>query len=266
MRGESSEGRTPRAPRDAVLVPPLDEQLSDFDPFAAGAQRVLHRLARADDGDAADLLREAHAVVRVAVRRAHGLVLERQMAERVLDDEPDEPVAVEDEIASVTPRAPYDGVHASDLEIRRQHDEVGVDPPQVVLTELRAYVLHDEVDGDGVLPLRPGDDHVRVLLARRHERVEHRLHERRVLRDHAIHRSAAVHGVSFQSSGQTQVVVRVDEDFHVAQVPDFLHRQHQDALDDDHVRGFDRDGLLDARVRDEIVNRHLHRVSQQKRL
>ena len=115
-------------------------------------------------------------------------------------------------------------------------------------------MLHDEVDGDVVLALRPRDDDVRVPLARGDEGVEHGLDERGVLGDDAVDASAAVHGVPLQAPRQAKIVVGVHEYFHVAQFPHLRHGQHQDALHDDHVRGLDRHGLvLLARVRDEVV-------------
>ena len=183
----------------------------------------------------------------------------------MLHHQPDEPIGVKHKVAPVARLAANDGVHAPDLKVGRQHDEVRVDPSQVVLTQLGADVLHDEVDGDVVLALRPRDDHVRVPLARGDEGVEHGLDERGVLGDDAVDASAAVHGVPLQAPRQAKIVVGVHEYFHVAQFPHLRHGQHQDALHDDHVRGLDRHGLvLLARVRDEVVDGHLHLVPQRQ--
>ena len=80
--GVSAPSPTPRPGAHA----PVHQDLADLDALAARAQRVLHRLAAADDRHAAQLLREIDADVRLPRRREHRLFGKRQVPEPGLDD------------------------------------------------------------------------------------------------------------------------------------------------------------------------------------
>ncbi len=54
------------------LLVRLDQYLADANGATAVAQRLLHRLARADDGDAAVGLEKLHALVGAPGGRRHG--------------------------------------------------------------------------------------------------------------------------------------------------------------------------------------------------
>mmetsp|Transcript_1399 Transcript_1399/g.5694 ORF Transcript_1399/g.5694 Transcript_1399/m.5694 type:complete len:234 (-) Transcript_1399:800-1501(-) len=209
-----------------ILVATLDEQFPNFDPFATRAQSILHSLSRSNDGNPAKLAAKRDALVLVARRREDDLLAKRQVSQPMFDDETNDAVAVKDEIASIYPAIAYDGVHASDLELRRQNHQVAINAPQIILAELCSNVLDDEIDGHRVLSLRPRNDDIGIFLARRHKGVEHRLHERRVLCDDAIDASSSIHGVSLQPPRQSQIIVRVHEHFHVAHRSNLFHRQH----------------------------------------
>ncbi len=62
----------------------MHQNLADLDALAAGAERVLHALAAADDGHAAQLLGEVNADVRVARLGHNTLLMEGQVAQAVL--------------------------------------------------------------------------------------------------------------------------------------------------------------------------------------
>jgi len=132
-------------------------------------------------------------------------------------------------------------VHPPDLVVAGQQLEVAEQPPQVVLAQLGADVLHDQVNGHPVLAARPGDDDVRVLLAGRHICIEHGLDELCVLLDDAVHVAPAVARVALDAPRQPHVVVRVHEDLHVHQVAHLVHGERQDALEDDDIGR--KDGL-----------------------
>ena len=238
----------------------LDQNLADLDALAACAQRVLHGLTGADDGDAAELVAELDAAVLVARGRRHAALRERQVAQPVLHHEADEAVGVENKVVARSHLVPDDGVHPPDLKVAGQQLQIAEDAAQILLAQLDADVLHDEVDGHAVLAARPGNDDVSVLLARRHVCVEHGLDELGVLLDHAVHVAPAVAGVALDAARQAHVVVRVHEDLHVRQLANLIHRQRQNALEDDHVARLNLLRLNRPAVRLEVVDGHIHRA------
>eukprot|EP00963_Diacronema_lutheri_P012380 scaffold1724_cov341-Pavlova_lutheri.AAC.56 len=206
----------------AVVTVPLDEDLADLDALAACPQRRFHGFPATHDADPAYVFAELHPQVVLTRRRLDHLLRERQVSEPSLHHEPIEPVGVEDEVMLGRGLVSDVGVHASDLIIGRDDDEVGVDPPQVVLSELGPYVLHDEIDGHDVVTPGPWDDDVRVFLGGQHEHVKHGFHELGVLGDDPSHVPSALRGVPLDPPGQSHVVVGVHEDFHVEHLTHFL--------------------------------------------
>lgn len=67
-----------------------------------------------------------------------------------------QPVSIEDEVGLLGMLVPDEGVHSSDLEIRGDDFQIVVDAAEVMLLQLHADVLCDEIDRDyvGLLPAR----------------------------------------------------------------------------------------------------------------
>src|SRR6188474_2273052 len=76
----------------------LDQDLADADRAAQGAELGLHALASPGDGDAAELLREAKAVVVAADGGLDLAGLEGEQVEAGLEEEPEDAARVEDEV------------------------------------------------------------------------------------------------------------------------------------------------------------------------
>lgn len=100
----------------AGLLVALDQDLADAHGPAALAQALLHRLARAHDADAADLALELDARVLLAHGRGHRVRHHGEVVQAFLDEEPDDPVGVEDEVGPLRVFVP---------DHREQRDELG---------------------------------------------------------------------------------------------------------------------------------------------
>lgn len=79
----------------------MDEDLADADRPAALAQPLLHGFAGAHDTHATDLALEGEAVIVLARWGDHSVRHGGQMVQPLLDEEPDDAVRVEDEVAPV---------------------------------------------------------------------------------------------------------------------------------------------------------------------
>ena len=94
----------------------LDEDLSDPDVLAHIAQSLLHRLPGSEDGHTTDLLHRAPPTLVVhALRGCDGHRLEGEQGERVLDDQTDQALGVEDELVPRGVLVPDVGVQTLDL-------------------------------------------------------------------------------------------------------------------------------------------------------
>jgi hypothetical protein len=67
--------------------------------------------------------------------------------------QPQQAVRIEDKVRLVRVAIADDGVHAPDLEVGRREVKVVVDAPQIVLLQLQADMLRDQVDGNDVFIL-----------------------------------------------------------------------------------------------------------------
>lgn len=105
----------------------LDQNLADSNVLAHVAHRLLHRLAGAQDRHAAyPVAGHSFAVIRNHLRRVHNAVFERQHAERVLDDQPNESFRVEDELVAWRSLVADERVQSLDLwRVRQQVQRVG---------------------------------------------------------------------------------------------------------------------------------------------
>jgi hypothetical protein len=123
----------------------------------------------------------------------------------------------------------------------------------------------DHLDSDRVVS-PAGHYHVGVALARLDELEMHRLHGREVLFDDFVERPPAQVGVSLDAPDEPDVRIRVDEDFHIAEVAHSLVDEKQNAVDDDHVGGLDACRLRPAEVRHEIVFGFVDRLAPAQRI
>jgi hypothetical protein len=83
------------------LLVPLDQDLANPHGPAALAQALLHGLARAHDGHAADLALEGEAIIGAPDRRRDRVLDGRQVVQALLDQETDNAVGVEDEVSAL---------------------------------------------------------------------------------------------------------------------------------------------------------------------
>ena len=242
----------------SVRVVPMDKYLANLDALAASTQCILHRFTAPDDGDAAEFAREGEAFVALASGCANGALVERQGGQRVLEDEAEEAVAIKDKVVTLGLGIADDGVHAAGLEVTGEYGEIAVCGAEVVLTEFGTDVLDDEVDGNGVLAAGPRDDDVGEFLGGKDVGVEHGLDKLGVLLDDAFDVAAALGGVTADATGEADVIVGVNEDAHVALLPDIGDAEDEDALKDDDVGGVYDFGLVGlAGVGGEVIHRKL---------
>lgn len=111
--------------RHCRLLVSLNENLANPHRAATLAQPALHRLAGTEDAYTTDPALKRHAVVGQA-RRCLDRVLERgQVVEPLLDEEPDDAVAVEDEVGARRPFVPDDRQERIQLRRLRQPRAVG---------------------------------------------------------------------------------------------------------------------------------------------
>ena len=89
----------------------------------------------------------------------------------------------------------------------------------------------------------------------------HRADGAEVLVDHAVEIAAAFLDVAGKATQHADVGIRIDEHLHVEQSAHRLERQHQDALQEDHVARIHPLRLAGARVQRERVHRLLHRAA-----
>mmetsp|Transcript_68545 Transcript_68545/g.185196 ORF Transcript_68545/g.185196 Transcript_68545/m.185196 type:complete len:432 (+) Transcript_68545:636-1931(+) len=241
----------------AVIATPMDEDLAELYAQAAGAQCVLHRLARPDHRDAAYIPAELDAMVGVPRRGLDGGFREGQLTQPHLHDQSDQPVRIEDEVAPWRRPAPDLRVHAPRLHSAFQQVQVGVDPPEVLDLQLRPYVLRDQLRGNGIV-VPPGYDDVGLEPARQHVPLEGRLHKPQILGQDALDVAAALHRVALDSPHQAHVIVRVHEYLHVATLHDLGAGEGQDAFNHNDVCRIHPPRLVMTPLAgDEVVHGHV---------
>jgi hypothetical protein len=111
---------------------------------------------------------------------------------------------------------------------------------------------HDHLDRYRVVSAARNDD-IRIALARLDELEMHRLHRREVLLYDIVERPTARSGVALDAPDQSDVGVRIDENFHVTKLPDSGIDEQQDAVYHHHVSGLDMGVLGASQMRHEVV-------------
>ena len=104
------------------LLVPLDEDLADSHRTAAVPQALLHGLASAHDGHAADLALKLKAIVRLPNRRGHRLLNHGQVVQSLLDEKTNNAVRVENEVG---PLRVLISDHAATRDVSRARGRTG---------------------------------------------------------------------------------------------------------------------------------------------
>ena len=108
-------------------------------------------------------------------------------------------------------------------------------------------VLYKEGEVDGIHPALWYDD-VGVALRRLDEVTMHRLDGREILLQYGAHISATLLDITYETTGQTHVIIRIDEDLHVHEFTKFLVLEDQDTIEDDHLGRMNEHSLRETIV------------------
>lgn len=118
-------------------------------------------------------------------------------------------------------------------------------------------MVHDQIDSHEIV-CSSRDDDVRILFGRKTELLKGRLHKGDVLVQNLLQLSASLTDVPQHSSREARVWVRVHKQLHLEQISNLLRVEHENPLEENHIRWIHGHKLILPGMGNKIINWDVH--------